>query len=72
MDNKYGLGSTKVATEQHTLHHKSESSTQAVCKFCNSTHLVFSPTMHDHRCDDCGEWQQDVPQGYSTGRSSDY
>jgi len=28
--------------------------------------------MHDHRCDDCGEWQQDVPQGYSTGRSSDY
>lgn len=72
MDNKYGLGSTKVATEQHTLHHKSESTTQGVCKFCNSTQLVFSPSMHDHRCDSCGEWQQDVPQGYSTGRSSDY
>jgi len=72
MDNKYGLGSTKVATEHHSLHHKSESSAQAVCKFCNSTQLVFSPTMHDHRCDNCGEWQQDVPQGYSTGRSSDY
>jgi len=72
MDNKYGLGSTKVATEHHDLHHKSDSASPAVCRFCNSTQLVFSPTMHDHRCDNCGEWQQDVPQGYSTGRSSDY
>lgn len=72
MDNKYGLGSTKVATEHHDLHHKSDSITATTCKFCNSSHLVFSPSMHDHRCEDCGEWQQDVPQGYSTGRSSDY
>jgi hypothetical protein len=30
MDNKYGLGGTKVATEHHDLHHKSESTTEAV------------------------------------------
>lgn len=72
MDNKYGLGSTKVATEHHEQHHKTDTVEPAHCKFCNSTHLLLSPTMHDHRCNDCGEWQLDVPAGYSTGRSSDY
>jgi hypothetical protein len=76
MDNKYGLGSTKVATEQHELHHETHHKTPVLhatnCKFCGSAHLVLSPTMHDHQCADCGEWQNDVPQGYSTGRSSDY
>ncbi|OYY50698.1 MAG: hypothetical protein B7X95_09330 [Methylophilaceae bacterium 17-44-8] len=72
MDNKYGLGSTKVATEHQAIQEKSDTADQVVCKFCKSTRLVLSPTMHDHRCDACGEWQQDVPQGYSSGRSSDY
>jgi hypothetical protein len=72
MDNKYGLGSTKVATEHHAHHHKSVSSMPLACKFCQSTSITLCPTMQDHRCDDCGEWQQDVPMGYSTGRSSDY
>lgn len=72
MDNKYGLGSTKVATEHHETHHKTPVLHATQCKFCGSSNLVLSPTMHDHRCSDCGEWQLDVPQGYSTGRSSDY
>lgn len=72
MDNKYGLGGTKVASEHHETRHKTVVQHAQYCKFCNSTHLVLSPTMHDHRCADCGEWQNDIPQGYSTGRSSDY
>ncbi len=73
MDNKYGLGSAKVATEHHTHHHKTAHPHHpAHCKFCGSSHLVLSPSMHDHSCADCGEWQNDVPQGYSSGRSSDY
>ena len=42
------------------------------CKFCGSEHLVLSPTMHDHRCASCDEWQNDIPQGYSTGRSDNF
>jgi hypothetical protein len=72
MDNKYGLGSTKVATEHHETHRKTPDSHTVKCKFCGSSDLILSPTMHDHRCNACGEWQNDVPQGYSTGRSSDY
>lgn len=72
MDNKYGLGSAKVATEHHETHHKTPVLHATNCKFCGSAHLTLSPTMHDHQCADCGEWQNDVPQGYSTGRSSDY
>jgi len=68
MDNKYGLGGAKVATE----HHKVVATHPVNCRFCDSPHLTFSPTMHDHSCADCGKWQNDVPQGYSTGRSSDY
>lgn len=72
MDNKYGLGSSKVATEHHETHHKSPDIHPTACKFCGSNSLVLSPTMHDHHCSHCGEWQNDIPQGYSTGRSSDY
>lgn len=72
MDNKYGLGSKKVATQHHKTHHKSPDIHPTVCKFCSSNQLELSPTMHDHRCAACGEWQSDIPQGYSTGRSSDY
>lgn len=72
MDNKYGLGSTKVAKEHHENHHKSPVAHASHCRFCGSVNLVLSSTMHDHRCADCGEWQVDVPQGYSTGRSSDF
>ncbi len=72
MDNKYGLGSTKVATEHHEAHHKAPVETAKHCKFCGSADLVLSPTMHDHRCAQCGELQNDVPQGYSSGRSSDF
>ncbi len=71
MDNKYALGSTKVATEHHEAVHKSADQARA-CQFCGSTDLVPSPTMHDHKCSDCGEWQQDVEKSYATGRSSEY
>jgi hypothetical protein len=72
MDNKYGLGSTKVATEHHETHHKVPAANARHCKFCGGANLALSPTMHDHHCADCGEWQSDVPQGYSTGRSSEF
>jgi len=73
MDNKYGLGSTKVAKVHHKAHHKDAPALHPTsCKFCGSNELALSPTMHDHLCNACGEWQNDVPQGYSTGRSSDY
>ena len=71
MDNKYALGSTKVATEHHEAVHKSTVQAKA-CKFCESPNLVLCPTMHDHKCSDCGEWQQDVEKSYATGRSSEY
>ncbi|MFZ9642413.1 MAG: hypothetical protein ACO29L_03050 [Candidatus Methylopumilus sp.] len=71
MDNKYALGSTKVATEHHEAVHKSSAQSRA-CKFCASAELVLCPTMHDHKCAQCGEWQQDVEKSYATGRSSDY
>ncbi|MEO6118324.1 MAG: hypothetical protein ABIP37_04560 [Methylotenera sp.] len=72
MDNKYGLGSARVATGHHETHHKAEVLHATNCKFCGSASLVLSPSMHDHCCTDCGKWQNDIPQGYSTGRSSDY
>jgi len=72
MDNKYGLGSAKVATGHHETHHHAPATHATHCKFCSGAHLVLSPTMQDHRCANCGEWQTDIPQGYSTGRSSDY
>lgn len=70
MDNKYGLGGAKVATEQHETHHKKTDITPKSCKNCGGTQLMLCLTMHDHRCIDCGEWQGDVSEGYSTGRSS--
>jgi hypothetical protein len=72
MDNKYGLGGAKVATGHHETHHKTANQQAKTCKFCGSENLVLSPTMHDHRCADCDEWQNDIPQSYSTGRSNDY
>ena len=72
MDNKYGLGSVRVASEHHAAHHKATVHHHANCKFCGSQTLVLSPTLRDHRCANCGELQVDIPQGYSTGRSSDY
>lgn len=70
MDNKYALGSAKVATEHHEVAHKNKPS--LACKFCNSAQLVLCPTMHDHKCSHCGEWQQDIENSYATGRSSNY
>ncbi|HZV98788.1 MAG TPA: hypothetical protein VFF74_07345 [Methylophilaceae bacterium] len=72
MDNKYGLGSTKVAQEHHETHAKTHAKSELTCRFCGHAELTLSPTMHDHRCNHCGEWQNDIPMGYSTGRSSDY
>lgn len=73
MDNKYGLGSAKVANIHHESHHKDATVLHPVkCRHCNHYDLNFSPTMQDHMCNGCGEWQNDIPQGYSTGRSSDY
>lgn len=72
MDNKYGLGGAKVATEHHETHHKTGRHGPEKCKFCGHDQLILCPTMHDHRCAACNEWQNDVPQGYSSGRSNDY
>ena len=71
MDNKYALGSSKVAHEHHDAKLK-EAAPVLHCRFCSSTHLIYSPTMEDHHCQDCGQNQGDLPQGYSTGRSADY
>ena len=57
MDNKYGLGSNKVATEHHEKHPKTAA---PLCKFCGATTLHYSPTLHDHQCEACNEWQMDV------------
>jgi hypothetical protein len=72
MDNKYGLGSAKVATAHHDAKVKSTATPVALCRFCNSADLIFSPSVDDHYCKDCGEYQSDVPAGYSTGHSADY
>jgi len=72
MDNKYGLGSAKVAVAHHDATHKPASALVMVCRFCNGDQLIFCSTMDDHYCKDCGEYQTDVPAGYSTGRSSNY
>jgi hypothetical protein len=70
MDNKYGLGSAKVS---HVAHERHEShSPHMVCRFCGGIHLILCPTLDDHFCKDCGQYQSDVPAGYSTGRSADY
>jgi peptide subunit release factor 1 (eRF1) len=66
MDNEYGRGSAKVAVE---LHKKKQG---IKCHACDSENVHFCPTMKDHQCQDCGEWQNDVPMNYSTGRSADY
>jgi hypothetical protein len=72
MDNKYGLGSAKVATAHHEAHHKPVSAHSTACRFCKSPNLMLCPTLNDHYCKDCGEYQTDVPAGYSTGHSADY
>ena len=66
MDNKYGLGSSKVATEIHKKNKNNE------CKFCGHKSLRYCPTMEDHQCKACNRWQNDLPENYATGRSSDY
>ncbi len=72
MDNKYGLGSAKVATAHHQHHHKTASSTSASCRFCNASTLILCPTLNDHYCKECGEYQNDLPADYSSGHSADY
>lgn len=73
MDNKYGLGSKRLASEQHHPSHLHAASHHALqCRFCSSQQLRLCPTMQDHQCDDCGEWQLDAPASYAAGRSSDY
>lgn len=75
MDNKYGLGSRRLATEHHQSHRevvRSASYHHMACRVCKSTHLRLCPTMQDHQCLDCGEWQMDLPAGYAVGRQSDY
>ena len=71
MDNKYGLGSAKVATAHHEQH-KPTSLSDIVCRFCNSAQLILCPSLNDHYCKECGQYQSDIPTGYSTGHSADY
>ncbi len=76
MDNKYGLGSRRLATEHHQHTHKHQLKPAAhhalTCWQCQSSQLRLCPTMQDHQCIDCGEWQQDMPAGYAIGRPADY
>ncbi len=64
MGNKYGLGSSKVAVELHKKNMKSSN--------CESSELHFCPIMQDHQCEKYGECQNDIPNNYSTGCSTDY
>ncbi len=70
MDNKYGLGGTKVAVGHHESHHKQPVLHATHCKCCGGVHLILCPTICDHRCADCGELQCDIPLSYSSGRNS--
>jgi len=72
MDNKYGLGSSKVAHVHQDAKRKSSPTAEMACRNCGSDRLILCPTMNDHFCKDCGQYQGDVPAGYSTGRSADY
>jgi hypothetical protein len=72
MDNKYGLGSAKVAHVHHDAKHESSEVPAMTCYHCGGDHLILCPTMNDHFCKDCGKYQSDVPAGYSSGRSADY
>jgi hypothetical protein len=72
MDNKYGLGSAKVATAHHEARVKSSSTTVLLCRYCNGGNLLYCATVNDHYCKDCGEYQSDIPAGYATGHSADY
>ncbi len=72
MDNKYGLGSSRVAHEHHDAVHKQTHAPTASCKHCGHTGLSLCHTMHDHRCNQCGEWQNDIAAGYSLGRFTNY
>ncbi len=72
MDNKYGLGSARVATAHHEARQKSSAASASLCRFCGSDQLILCPTMNDHYCKNCGQYQSDVPHDYATGRSSLY
>ena len=76
MDNKYGLGSRRLATEHHHHSHRQVarqvSHHPLLCRICKSSNLRLCPSMQDHQCNDCGEWQMDMPAGYAIGRNSDY
>ena len=41
-------------------------------RFCKNSNLSFCPTIQVHQCENHGEWQNDIPNKYSTGRSTDY
>lgn len=71
MDNKYGLGSSKVAHAHHEITHR-VMATPMTCHHCGSDQLTLCPSMNDHFCKECGEYQSDLPLGYFTGRSTNY
>lgn len=73
MDNKYGLGSAKVAYAHHEATHKPALATTAkACCHCGYEKLTYCPTLEDHYCEACGEYQNDIPVGYATGHSANY
>lgn len=72
MDNKYGLASSRVAHEHHDAVLKASQKSTLACSACGYDKLTLCQTMHDHKCDRCGEWQNDVNMSYATGRSADY
>lgn len=72
MDNKYGLGSAKVAYAHHEATHKPASVPAKACSHCGSDRLILCPTLDDHYCEACGQYQNDIPAGYATGHSADY
>jgi ribosomal protein L32 len=72
MDNKYGLGSAKVAHAHHESKLKSSHLPARACSNCGHDRLILCPTMNDHYCEKCGQYQNDVPMDYSSGHSADY
>lgn len=72
MDNKYGLGSSRVAKEHHDAVVRAAHKPALTCSACGYDQLSFCQTMQDHKCDQCGAWQNDVSPTYALGRSADY
>lgn len=72
MDNQYGLTTSRVTHEHHDGMIKSSQKPALACNACGYDKLTLCQTMHDHKCEQCGAWQNDIHLSYATGRSANY